>query len=360
MKPTVIVMLVLCACDSQPDPAEPVATDMRAVGLVPTPGPDGWGEGDQLGNGNTQGYGTRLRCAARLLDPKARVYELGHAVSQTMPQALFGGPPVAINYAPTVGLPFVAHVGNEEQYAGSIAQQGTQMDALGHFGVLPSIWDPTTQPTPPVEDAVYYNGFTQAQVKPDPDGPMAALGIDAAAPIITTAVVLDIEELLGRPMEAGELITATMVKDALDAQVPLRRLLPGDAVFLRTGWGDRWVDPEPFPDYYLNGPGLSLEAAQLIAESVPVVVGLDNPFTDPFRLCQVDPAMPCPPPAGTPPGLPSAIHHFHLVQAGIHQIQNMNLTAIADDDVDVACTMILPLRIAGGSGSMVRPVAVGR
>lgn len=358
MKHATILFMLCLACD-QPD-APPSDVDSRAALLVPTPGPDGWGPGDELGNGNTQSYGTRLRCAARLADPHAQVYELGHVFSNTMPQALFGGPPVDVDYAPTGGLPFVAHVANDEHYTGSIGQQGTQMDALGHFGVMPQIWNPLEQPAPAVDTATYYNGFTQVQVKPDPEGPLAALGIDKAPPIITTAVVLDMQELLGRPMEAGELVTTELLEDAIDEQIPFRGILPGDAVLIRTGWGARWLDPEPFPDYYLNGPGLSYTASKFLAEHVPVLVGLDNPFTDPFELCQIDPMAPCPPPEGTPPGLPFAIHHSFLVEEGIHQIQNLALTEIADDDVDVACMIVLPLRVRGGAGSLVRPVAIGR
>lgn len=355
-----ILLTILVACDSASAPEPTADADLRASILVPQPGPDGWGAGDELGNGNTQSYGTRLRCAARLLDPGARVYELGHVFSSTMPQALFGGAPVELEYAPTGGLPFVAHVANEEHYSGSASQQGTQMDALGHFGVLPEIWNPIVDPEPQTDAATYYNGFTQAQVKPDPQGPLAALGIDRAPPIVTTAVILDMQDLLGRTMEAGELITVDMLEDAIDAQLGFRGILAGDAVFIRTGWGARWVDPEPFPDYYLNGPGLSYDAAQFLADAVPVVVGLDNPFTDPFQICQVDPAAPCPPPAGSPDGLPFAVHHHNLVVAGIHQIQNMNLAEIADDDVDVACAIVLPIRWQGGAGSIVRPIAIGK
>ena len=65
------------------------------------------------------------------------------------------------------------------------------------------------------------------------------------------------------------------------------------------------------------------------------------------------------PPEGTPPGLPFAIHHHNLVEAGVHNIQNANLAAIAKDKVWLSCTIILPLRASGGSGSPVRPVAIG-
>jgi len=66
-----------------------------------------------------------------------------------------------------------------------------------------------------------------------------------------------------------------------------------------------------------------------------------------------------PPAAGTPPGLPFAIHHHNLTQAGIHNIQNANLGAMARDKVWLSCTIILPLRTQGAAGSPVRPVAIG-
>ena len=65
------------------------------------------------------------------------------------------------------------------------------------------------------------------------------------------------------------------------------------------------------------------------------------------------------PPAGAPEGLPFAIHHTNLTQSGIYQIQNANLGALAKDKVWLSCTIILPLRAQGNSGSPVRPVAIG-
>jgi kynurenine formamidase len=41
------------------------------------------------------------------------------------------------------------------------------------------------------------------------------------------------------------------------------------------------------------------------------------------------------------------------------QIQNSRLSEIAADGVWNFCAMIMPLRIQGGSGSPVRPVAIG-
>ena len=65
------------------------------------------------------------------------------------------------------------------------------------------------------------------------------------------------------------------------------------------------------------------------------------------------------PPQGMDEGLPFFVHHFNLTQAGIHNIQNAKLDELAADKVWTSCTIILPLRSRGQSGSPVRPIAIG-
>ena len=43
----------------------------------------------------------------------------------------------------------------------------------------------------------------------------------------------------------------------------------------------------------------------------------------------------------------------------MHQIQILVLDELARDGVSLWCAIVLPLRILGGAGSMVRPIAVG-
>lgn len=109
--------------------------------------------------------------------------------------------------------------------------------------------------------------------------------------------------------------------------------------------------------YYTKGPGLSYDAVQYLGEKRIVLVALDNPFRDPVSDGQLTGRGA--PPEGTPEDLPFVVHHHHLTQSGIHQIQNAHLEEMASDEVWTACTMILPLRVRGGSGSAVRPVAIG-
>ncbi|HEX2478677.1 MAG TPA: hypothetical protein VHK45_05315, partial [Geminicoccaceae bacterium] len=106
-----------------------------------------------------------------------------------------------------------------------------------------------------------------------------------------------------------------------------------------------------------KGPGLSYDAVQYLGTKAIVLVALDNPFTDPVGEGQLMGQSPAP--AGTPPDLPFVIHHHNLTQSGIHQIQNAHLEELAADRVWTSCTIILPLREQGASGSPVRPVAIG-
>jgi kynurenine formamidase len=328
---------------------QPQATAALTASL---PSATHWGIDDERGNGNTQGVDTRLRCAEQLAQPRSRVYELGRVVSASMPQNPFGDAPVALQYLATRGIPFTKHAGNGEVFSGGIGSQATQFDALGHFGFLPEPW-PGAGPFP-AERVRYYNGFTQAQVKPSADGPLRRLGIDKAVPIVTSAVMLDAVAYRGRRLEAGERVTAADIEGMLSAQgLQQRGILSGDAVFVHTGWGALWRDPaeDPsFTEYYSQGPGLSVDAQEYLAARTVVLVALDNPFTDP---------VPTPLPPDTLPDLPFSVHHNNLTQHGIYQIQNLVLDELARDHVSLSCAIVLPLRILGGAGSMVRPIAVG-
>ncbi len=306
-----------------------------AVAQTATP-PSRWGAGDELGMANTLGPATWQRCAQALANPKAKSYEVSHLRSNTMPQSPFG----------------------EETVSGEPGAQGTQMDAIGHFAVLPEVWD--GKGDFPGDKATYYGGYKQSDIKPTPDSPLQKLGIEKVPPIVTTAVLLDAKAYLGKgkAMQPGEAVTAKDIEGMLKAQgLESRGLLPGDVLYIYTGWGDNWKDPDTEKFYYTKGPGLAYDAAKYIEEKQVVLLALDNPFTDPVADGFL--AGKAGPPAGTPPGLPFAIHHHDLTQAGIYQIQNANLGALANDKVWVSCTMILPLRAQGNAGSPVRPVAIG-
>lgn len=327
----------------------------QSLALTPT-GP--WADGDQLGMANTQGPGTWMRCAAHMTAPGAKSYELSHERSNDMPQSPFGAP-LVYEYRPTVGIPGTKHAFNGEHVtSGEPGAQGTQMDALGHFAQFEEPW--SGEGDFPSDNAIYYGGRTQAEVKPAPDVPLQQLGIEQAPPIVTSAVLLDAAGYLngGNPLEPGTMVTAADINGMLEAQgLSWRGIVPGDVLLIHTGWGQLWDDPEGAKRYYFMGPGLAKDGAELLAGKKVVLVALDNPFTDPVAEGQLQgKAMP---PQGMEDGLPFMIHHLNLAVNGIHNIQNARLKEIAADKVWTSCVMILPLRSRGASGSPVRAVAIG-
>ena len=133
--------------------------------------------------------------------------------------------------------------------------------------------------------------------------------------------------------------------------------MPGDVLYIYTGWGDGWIDPDTGKTYYTKGPGLSYDAAKYIERQAGGAgrarQSVHRSGAGRLAAGQGGPRR------GHAAGLPFAIHHHNLVQAGIHQIQNANLGELAKDKVWLSCTIILPLRSKGGSGSPVRPVSIG-
>jgi kynurenine formamidase len=316
-----------------------------------------WPRGDERGMGNIIGPETWLRCAAYLADPNARCYELSHPISGTMPMSPYSKP-LTFTTRPTRGMRNAIHSSNMDQMAGEPGGQGTHIDALGHFGFVPEPWDGTG--TFPFEQSIYYGGFTQADVKPTPESTLQRLGVDKIPPIVTTAVLLDARTHLGGGaiLQAGTEVTARHIEEMLEAQgLHARGILPGDAVYIYTGWSDHWRDPDVDNVYYTKGPGLSYGAAEHLATKLVTLLALDNPFTDPVNDGQLKGQSA--PPASMPKGTPFGIHHFNLTQAGIYQIQNARLADLAADKVWTSCTIVLPLRVRGGGGSLVRPIAIG-
>jgi arylformamidase len=113
-------------------------------------------------------------------------------------------------------------------------------------------------------------------------------------------------------------------------------LLPGDAVFFHFGWDRFWHDSARHDDFLSDWPGLSAEAAALLAAREVAVVGCDCLSIDCFGSADY--------PA-----------HRTLLGAGILIGENFNNLGL----VPPLCTFAgLPLPIAGGSGAPLRALAI--
>ena len=353
---TLAATAVLALCSAgQARAVEPAAL-LALASKSPAPP---WPAGDERGMANTLGEATTLRCGWHLSQRGARTYEASFIRSNTMPKSPFANPSLS-KPKPTAGVPFSAHAFNSEAFdAGAEPQQqGTQIDALGHFASIASPWDPKNPFS--ADSASYYGGYKQKDVKPSPDSPLLKMGIEKIPPLVTTAVLLDARSLVGkgRAMADGELVTAAHIEAMLKAQgLDKRGILPGDMVWIYTGWSDYWKEGEEGAKYYAMAPGLSVDAAKFLATKRIVAIGLDAPFIDPVPNGMLQGKAP--PAQGTEPGLPFSIHHYMLSVFGIHHLENLNLAAMAGDRVWTSCAMVLPSRDQGAAGAVIRPVAVG-
>ena len=155
-------------------------------------------------------------------------------------------------------------------------------------------------------------------------------GIDTVAPLLARGVLLDCAG-------AGDEIGADDLERAADG-IEIRR---GDVILVRTGAGALWDDREAF----LAAGGVGASGSRWVAEREPLAVGADNIAWDPPSL--VDPEL------GSLPG-----HLLLLVRAGIYILEALNLEALARDGVREFAFVCLPLKLRGGTGSPVRPLAL--
>ena len=315
---------------------------------------------NHIGMAKFLGNETWNRCASLMLDKDADVYELSYERSGSMPLSPFAGKfiPKFLPTGPTKNEVQLANMDvlNEDV---NTANQGTQMDAFGHFAYTEKVWDGEARIKN--NEIKYFDGLTQDDVKPTQNSPLLKLGIENVPPIITSALLLDVRKFAnqGKKYSAGEFITRddleiTLLKSGLSK----RGILPGDVIMIYTGWSDYYKDPDTTKIYYSTAPGISYDAAKYLASKEVVAVGLDTCCVD----ARPDPNNPdsFKQPKGTPKNQSFPVHDYFLTKVGVHTLENLNLKKIANNGVYESCTMILPLKSKGRAGSPIRPVAIGK
>ena len=311
----------------------------------------------QRGMTNLLGIDTNLRCSQQMSNPKAKTYELSYKRTASMPLSPFAG-----EYKPKF-LPEVPWAGSRQVFTMDVlnenvndGNQGTQMDALGHFGYTDKVWNGEGEAD--LSSLKYFGEIDGKEVKPTPDSPLKKLGIESVPPIITTAVFLDVRKHIfnGKAMNAGEYVTVKHVEDTIaKSRIKDRGILPGDVVLINTGWSDNYQDPDELGIYYTKAPGVSYNLVKYLSDKQVVGVGLDTWGVDTFA----DEDEYGPERNQNPEGIANPAHHYFLTQSGVHTLENFNLKGLARDGVDLSCVIILPLMTKGSSASPLRPVAIG-
>ena len=282
--------------------------------------PSKWGAADQRGAANHMKPETVLR-AARLIRT-GQVFELGRRLESSMP--LQATRQFQLHTKRTAELAGSnRRGGNEEIVLAEIGQVGTQFDGFAHQTIGDSLYNCVK-----VDEVATRNGFTR-------------MGIENIGALMTRGVLIDVAALKG-----VETLPDTYEITVADLQQALARqqltLQPGDAVIVHTGWGRLWGKENG--RYMTSNPGLGAAAAEWIARQDPMLIGADNA---PINV------TPSP-----DPQLSNPVHQIALVVNGVFLLENLRLDELAAQRAYEFALIVEPLKLVGGTGSTVAPIAV--
>ena len=281
--------------------------------------PSKWGAGDERGAGNWMKPQTVLR-AARLIRT-GEVFELGQVLSPDPKETYFNtGRGYNIYTKPSLPQPNT-RTSNEELVVTELGQVGTQFDGFAHQMYGGSFYNCFQ-----FNDLFTRNGFKK-------------LGVENVGTLMTRGVMIDVAALKGvDTLPESYAITPEDLQQALARQN--LKLEPGDAVLVHTGWG-KYIGKDN-ARYGKNWPGLGAAAGVWIAQQDPLLVGADN--------CCIQFQSPVP--------AENALHGMMLIQHGIHLLESLKLEALAAARAYEFALILQPLKIKGGTGSTVAPVAI--
>ena len=312
MMATAVLMVIAGAQAARAQGWQPPADSARC--------PSKWGPNDQRGAGNHMKPESVLK-AARLIR-SGEVFELGRVLSETMP--LPAGRRFEVLTKRTRNDPGRnRRASNEELVVSEIGQVGTQFDTFSHQMIGTSMYNCVT-----LESAASRTGFTK-------------LGVEQVGALMTRGVLVDVAALKGVATLAETYeITPQDLQAALAAQK--LTLQAGDAVLIHTGWGTLWGKDNA--RYQRVSPGIGTAAAELLAKQDPMLVGADN------SAVEISP--------NPDPDLAGPVHQIMLVVNGIHLLENLRLDELAARRAYEFALIVEPLKIQGGTGSTVAPIAV--
>ena len=200
---------------------------------------------------------------------------------------------------------------------------GTHLDALGHASVRGKLF-----------------GEKNADEVQSHEG-LRVLDIGSVAPLVARFVLFDVARETGGPaLPPGHAVTEQYLSTiaAKFALAPAK----GDVALIRTGWGALWDRPRRYEGTEGGIAGIDLSAARWLARARVAVVGADN------MTVEVEPK--------DAKDLP--VHAFCLVEQGIHLLENLDLEPLAAAGAYEGLVVIAPLRLVGGTGAPVRPIAL--
>jgi kynurenine formamidase len=282
--------------------------------------PSKWGAQDERGAANHVTPESVLR-ASRLIRT-GQVVELGHELTGEIP--LVAGRRFDLITKRTNGpLGNNKRYSNEELVVTELGQVGTQLDMFSHQGMDGLLYNCVK-----LDEVATRSGFTK-------------LGVEKVGALFSRGVLVDVAAVKGVDMlPASDEIGVADIEAALSRQQIA--IQPGDAVLIHTGWGRLWgIDNAK---YAATAPGIGAAAAEWLAAKNILLIGSD---TGPVEI------LPNPDKRVDLP-----VHQIALVVNGIFLLENLKLDQLAAERIYEFAFIVQPLKIRGGTGSTVAPIAV--
>lgn len=184
-----------------------------------------------------------------------------------------------------------------------------------------------------------YNGHPASALLP-----MGAqrCGIDHVGPLVARGVLLDVAGFRGvEHLGDGEAIEPDELEACARAQGT--DLRPADIVLVRTGWWRLFGrGPEQRARFYASEPGVSAATGHWFHQRDIVALGADNPAVE----------------AVTSWTQPLPVHRDIIWGCGGYLLEFLDLEALAADKVYEFLFVATPLRLDGGVGSPIVPLAI--
>jgi kynurenine formamidase len=282
--------------------------------------PSKWGAADERGSANHQKPAAVMN-AVKLIKT-GEVIELAHVLGPNM--ALSPTRRFDVHTKRTLMNQFSNMRGsNEEIVITELGQVGTQFDGFAHQTHLNSWYN-----CQKVDENAERTGFKK-------------FGIHNVGMLFTRGVLIDVAGFKGAEMLGDNYeITVDDLEGALKKQN--LTLQPGDAVIIHTGWGKLYGKDNA--RYMKSNPGIGVPAALWLATKDPMLLGADN------SPVEVSP--------NPDKQLSLPVHQVALVVNGIHLLENLKLDELAQKGISEFALVMQPLKIQGGTGSTVSPVAM--
>jgi kynurenine formamidase len=254
---------------------------------------------------------------------QGRIFDLAQTMKQGMP-----GFPAHVPFAFTLNIRHTdfeipGGFGVTNDVIIGSTHSGTHIDAIGHFS----------------KNGCIHGGYDIHTASTGPGG-LLKQGIDQTEPILRRGVLLDVAAYKDVPaLEPAYVITEQDLESTAKAQGI--ELQPGDVALIRTGWGKLWDDPTSYMGAGNGFPGPDLGAAQWLVRNGASLTGAD---TCTYEFNHGDGG--------------AAVHGFLLADQGVQIMENVNLEALAQEKMYTFMFFASPLKIAGGTASPIRPIAI--